>query len=236
MIEAAVTCYMCEAPKTSVEHVPPKCLFPKSKDLPVGADLRKQLITVPSCDGHNSEKSCDDEYLMYALTFGIQNNETARRQVNTKITRAIAANGSLARSLAKHHITVGIRDLLTTEKYNTIALCIDASRVHRALDQIGRALHFHHFKSKWLGQIQVIPLFLLSLEGDAPQIFNSHIENMGRLVEELLSGVPSHGANPEIFAYRAKNLDTGSGGSLSTVMLLSFFEGSKVILLFKSDV
>ena len=65
MNKTSVTCYMCSAPKTSVEHVPPKGLFPKSKDLPAGMNLRKQLITVPACDLHNTEKSHDDEYLMY---------------------------------------------------------------------------------------------------------------------------------------------------------------------------
>ena len=44
------TCYMCEKESTSSEHVPPKCLFPEKKDLPDGVDLRKSLITVPSCD------------------------------------------------------------------------------------------------------------------------------------------------------------------------------------------
>lgn len=60
-------CYMCEATATSVEHVPPRCLFPEQKDLPSGVNLRKQLITVPSCEAHNTSKSKDDEYLLYAL-------------------------------------------------------------------------------------------------------------------------------------------------------------------------
>ena len=63
------TCYMCTSAATSVEHVPPRCLFPEQKDLPIGVDLRKQLITVPSCDIHNSRKSKDDEYLFYASEF-----------------------------------------------------------------------------------------------------------------------------------------------------------------------
>ena len=61
------TCYMCDEESTSSEHVPPKCLFPEQKDLPEGVDLRKSLITVPSCDLHNSKKSNDDEYYSIVL-------------------------------------------------------------------------------------------------------------------------------------------------------------------------
>src|SRR4029077_16072891 len=55
------TCYMCDAPSTTAEHVPAKCLFPR------GSKYRKNLIKVPSCDAHNSHKSKDDEYLRHVL-------------------------------------------------------------------------------------------------------------------------------------------------------------------------
>jgi len=57
------TCYMCNEPETSREHVPAACFFPETKDLPPGIDLRRNLFTVPSCDTHNSHKSNDDQYL-----------------------------------------------------------------------------------------------------------------------------------------------------------------------------
>ena len=50
------TCYMCDSIATTREHVPPKCLFPEKKD--IGDDIyRQNLITVPSCDKHNTSKS-----------------------------------------------------------------------------------------------------------------------------------------------------------------------------------
>lgn len=59
-------CYWCGWVATSSEHVPPKCLFPESKDVKGIYDrsFRNNLITVPSCDKHNMKKSHDDEYLM----------------------------------------------------------------------------------------------------------------------------------------------------------------------------
>lgn len=230
MNQAPVTCYMCSAPKTSVEHVPPRGLFPKAKDLPPGTDLRKQLITVPACDVHNTEKSRDDEYLMYALVLGIQNNATALGQVKTKITRALTTNPGVARLITQHQQQVRVEDTTIGKIDETLALRVDATRVRQALDHIGRALHFHHFNSKWTGSIQVIHLFLLDLDGDAPQTFNTNLESMGRAVEELLSGEPAHGANPEVFTYKAVQ----PGPDIAAVMLLTFYEGSKVVLLFKN--
>jgi hypothetical protein len=56
-------CYYCNEIATTKEHTPPKCFFPKKKDLPSGSpDYRKNLITVPSCEKHNTGRSKDDEY------------------------------------------------------------------------------------------------------------------------------------------------------------------------------
>lgn len=49
------TCYACEKPATTREHVPPLCFFP--------SDQRKGLITVPSCKLHNNDNSRDVEYV-----------------------------------------------------------------------------------------------------------------------------------------------------------------------------
>src|SRR5580693_278477 len=55
------SCYACDTPKTSMEHAPPISFFPKNPN------YRKDLIKVPSCDRHNSQKSGDDEYARWHL-------------------------------------------------------------------------------------------------------------------------------------------------------------------------
>jgi len=50
-------CYYCGAPATSKEHVPPRGFFPKGSD----------LITVPSCEIHNNDKSHIDETMRVFL-------------------------------------------------------------------------------------------------------------------------------------------------------------------------
>src|SRR5690606_5165349 len=80
-------CYMCQNSATSSEHVPPQCIFPEKKD--ANQDLRKNLITVPSCEEHNQRKSHDDQFLMVSLAGLIGNNSIGFQHFNGKIQRAL---------------------------------------------------------------------------------------------------------------------------------------------------
>jgi hypothetical protein len=73
------SCYMCESVGTTREHSPPRCLFPESKDLEDRANLRKNLITVPSCADHNPRLSKDDEYFLVIAASNLEGN--ARRRL-----------------------------------------------------------------------------------------------------------------------------------------------------------
>lgn len=83
------TCYMCEKESTSVEHAPPRCIFPEQKDLQPGEDYRVNLITVPSCDEHNMQKSKEDEYLLYILPSTIGSNEVG---INSRLNETPMIN------------------------------------------------------------------------------------------------------------------------------------------------
>jgi hypothetical protein len=93
------TCYACGNSATSDEHVPPKCLFPETKDTPDGTDLRRNLFTVPSCEEHNTHKSGDDEYLFFVLAMNLPANHVANLQVSSKIARAVARRPKLVESM-----------------------------------------------------------------------------------------------------------------------------------------
>ncbi len=81
-------CYKCGKPATSREHVPPKCFFPEKKD--VGHDgFRKNLITVPSCDEHNYQKSDDDEFLLASVAAVLNNNSVGFNHNQSKVKRAM---------------------------------------------------------------------------------------------------------------------------------------------------
>ena len=52
---------MCEREGNTIQHSPPRCIFPEQKDSPPGVDYRKNLITVPACEEPNTARSKDDD-------------------------------------------------------------------------------------------------------------------------------------------------------------------------------
>lgn len=227
---SATQCYMCDATATSVEHVPPRCLFPEQKDLPSGVNLRKQLITVPSCDVHNTSKSKDDEYLLYALSMNIPNNPTASNHFSTKILRAIQRNPSVIKKFTEKQIPVKVEDTQTGEIHDTLALQVDRQRLENALMMIGRALYFYHFKTKWNGSVSAYPNFLLALTEPNARELNEPVEKMAALAEEFFLNQPCHGENQDVFSYHV----AAGQSPVETIMLLRFYEGSRVTLLFRN--
>ena len=222
-------CYRCQAPKTSVEHVPPRCLFPQKKDLPAGVDLRKQLITVPSCDTHNSSKSKDDEYLLYALLMNLPNNETAQNYFYKKAVRAIKRNPSLINRITERHTPVTAVDSKTGEVHHTAAVQIDEVRLSSALESIGFALYFHHFRATWNGSVSAYPHFLMHITEENARELNEPNEKMQQCAEVLMKDREQFGDNPEVFFYQLAD-----GGKVSKwIMYLTIYGGSKVTLLFK---
>src|SRR5713226_181962 len=97
----AAKCYMCEAIATSVEHVPPKCFFPKG--------YRANLITVPSCTAHNEQNSKDVEYVRNVIStqHGCTNKaaakafETAKRSFDKSVKLANRTFRDLRRVLVE---------------------------------------------------------------------------------------------------------------------------------------
>lgn len=116
---------MCDAPPTSREHVPPKCLFPEEKDLPTGVSLRKNLFKVPSCDSHNSQKSHDDEYFLYVLSTSFQINEIGLNHYRTKVRRAAKRNSSILGKIASTAKPVSYIDPKTEKKVASVSHRLD---------------------------------------------------------------------------------------------------------------
>jgi hypothetical protein len=223
------TCYMCTAKATSVEHVPPRCLFPEAKDLPPGLNFRKQLITVPSCDEHNGAKSKDDEYLLHSLLLNIPNNSTATNHTLTKLQRSIFHNPSIINALVSTQIPVVAEDTQSGQLHHTVAVQIDEKRLKTSLEMIGRALYFHHFNKRWEGAVSVYPHFLLWLTEPNAAELNKPSEEMSAAVEGLVQPEPRHGMNPDVFCYQIAHLNQ----AIELIMYLRIYEGSRVTLSFR---
>ncbi len=222
------TCYMCEKDATSREHVPPKCLFPKKKDLHKGANFKKRLITVPSCDEHNSKKSTDDEYLLYVLAISASSNDIGQNVSLKKVMRAIDRKPYLASQLLLKSMDVFIQNTKTSKIDKSIAIKVDRQRVNSALEHLSRGLFFHHFGTKWYGTVLVRPNFLFSMS-DGFRETNNQVKKTNDRSEKTFSTKDIYGENPDVFKYNAVD----EGPNKEKFMRLYFYNGSRVTVVFR---
>lgn len=219
---------MCDSFSTSDEHVPPQCLFPEKKDLPAGADLRKNLFTVPSCDAHNSQKSHDDDYFLYILTGCFQINEIGRNQYRTKVRRAIKRNPSLLKKIAASSMPVEITYPLSGNNKISRTFKLEEGRFDTIIDRLSRAIYFHHFQEKWLGQVKYQAEFLFATTNPLDEL-NNRCETISKNADEWFSRAIYHGENPAVFKYQTLE------NNESRKMRLHFYEGCKLLLIFDNQ-
>lgn len=219
-------CYMCDAPAVSKEHVPPKCIFPERKDI-AGQNFREGLITVPSCDAHNSKKSSDDEFLMVSLAGIIGNNSIGYQHKMTKVNRAIskASNRLLDKAFInrKHFIV----RLANNKFIEVIRGTADYRRLEKCFEQIAFGLFFHQFKKRFAGQLKVQMNYLDFEKKDDATL----AQFLKRRVELELNDKERFGKNPAVFFYQFTNPDQFG----LFAVRLCFYEGVEVLVAFKPD-
>ena len=167
---------MCDAPATTREHAPPLCLFPEAATL--GRDLRKKLITVPSCDQHNSVKSNDDEFFRATLiALAAEHSQAGQNQLFQK----------------------ALQGELPDQK---LPVQIDRDRFDKCVDHLARALLFHEFGKKWTHRLQIwSPQFVVPKNGVVAP--HEPSVNASRLAMRALGMEEFRGENPEVFKYKA---------------------------------
>lgn len=218
------TCYFCGQPKTSLEHAPPKCIFPAQKDAN-NKDHRKNLIKVPSCDIHNTEKSEDDEYLMMVLALYFQNNQVASNQIKTKITRAWKKTPNKAIKLLKNFRSVDIdgKKLFTFE--------LDTHRFQQCLELTAHALYFHNYGIRIIEPYKLIsaPMFEINVD-EVPLEVNKARISVLKMASELFQDAPRLGENQEVFWYQLTPELDGR-----YVVRMCFYEAFPVVLMASSS-
>ena len=219
---------MCNALATSREHVPPKCLFPERKDLPPGIDLRKNLLKVPSCDAHNSQKSHDDEFFLYVLSTSFQINEVGRNQYRTKVRRAAKRNSSILGTIASTATPVKYKDPEFKQYVSSVAHELEPNRFNTIIDRLARAIYFCHFKDKWAYNIRYQAEFLFATANQTDEA-NLRLREISKQADEWFSNIDFYGDNPEVFKYQAIETDH------NRIMRLHFYEGCKLLLIFNSQ-
>lgn len=219
-------CYMCDDPATSKEHVPPACLFPEEKDIKT-AIFRNNLITVPSCEQHNSKKSKDDEFLMGCLAGIVGNNAIGFFHAHTKVKRAMHRKGKdfihvLMKDVQKLNIksSKGLTHPVLTGKpdFNRLQLCFE---------HIAYGLYYHKFGKRFEGECHILMDFLTYEDERA--------ENFKLLCRKRIEVEPKkpkkEGSNPEIFRYNFFEPDQFGLIALQ----LMFYEGAKVFVAFEGN-
>lgn len=186
---------MCDQPATGVEHAPPRCFFPASKDLPKGVDLRRGLITVPSCDLHNGMKSTNDEYLAFVVLTHFENNDVAARQVMTKVLRALQKRPSLRGFFA-------VNRPVNLNGVKTLAYKVDTARFEIGMEQMARALYFNSFSDKWLAPIAIHSPALFQFDSPTAVSLHESKQNLASMMAEFLGAQPRIGENPDVFWYQ----------------------------------
>lgn len=206
---------MCAAPAVGREHVPPRCFFPKAKDLGAGQDLRKELQTVPSCELHNSAKSKDDEYFLNVVTSLEAINEVGRNHYCNQIRRQNQRNPSIIARFAERAVKVD-------EKFGHE---IETQRVDSFISHFACALYFLHLSEKWEGDISFIPEFAAR-----PPNSQEESERLQAIeeIDHMFRDAVFFGENPSVFKYQVVTLRS------SIQMRIHFYEGCKIFLDFEN--
>lgn len=221
------TCYMCKDVATSVEHVPPRFLFPEEKDMAPGAVLRRNLMTVPSCDQHNTQKSKDDEYLVCVLVACQGANDIGQEHFKTKIWRAITRRPALINMILEKSTASFIRESGSEEWHETRRVELDESRFYGALEKIARAIYFHHWGRKSPRQVDVWPHFLTRIGTEAADVVR-----VGSVITQssnhLFRDAEKYGENPDVFFFNAHLED-----ETTAIIRLVFYTGLIATITFR---
>lgn len=193
------TCYMCHRKKTSREHVPPQCIFPKGRDTKSKEDLRVNLITVPSCDLHNLQKSKDDEYLRFVLASSILGNSHQIDQIE-KIQRAWIRRPHVFQSFLKELKPVVIN--ISGKVEESISFKVDLERFESICHHLARGIFYHHYQRKWLGGYKVFSNMLVDLKSENGEDINKSVQKASSYVATIFEGEKEYGENKGIFRYK----------------------------------
>lgn len=200
---------MCNEPKTSVEHAPPKSFFPK--------EHRVNLITVPSCILHNENTSSDDEYARNIITVSINNNQESIDHFFSKSLKSFKRNKESTNKIVSTFINADEIQI------GAKAFRFDRARFDRVIRKIAYALYYHKYGKSWNRLLAVL----------TNQIRNADLTNdsFGGMFDKMsndLNSLPLEGNNPQIFQYSF--IEFGSNENDIAIFMI-FYEGFPLLII-----
>lgn len=217
------SCYACTAEGSSIEHAPPRCLFPKHSEYPEAGNLRRELITVPSCNEHNSEKSKDDVLFRWSVATNGRANQVGAWVAMNKVRKEFHRRPALGSTLLETAIPVRLALGSETKASEYFRIDLGGERLQRSIDLLGRALYRHEFGSSYLGPMRSAAHYLLGEGADAPPESQGFLE-VQALFDLALSAAPRRGCNPSVFWYQASKVP----GIHSAIFRVAVYEGCKI--------
>lgn len=210
-IAAKNTCYHCGKPATSKEHIPPKCIFPTN------SRYRKDLITVPACDEHNTDKALEDEFIMACVTPSVLNNNLAIAETRTRLKATLDKKPGLLAATMKNI------KWFEHEKSGIVLAEADVPRLTREFELMARGLYFYEKRRRFEGTCTVLTNFVVFRELE-DRMLEACRATIKKLVDKEKTAWEWQGANKEVFAYHLEEND-GIG-----MVVLRFFEGVEVYI------
>jgi len=168
-------CYCCDKDAISREHIPPKCIFPDPRPL--------NMITIPSCDKHNLEKSKDDEYFRwFIVTICAEFSSEAVQLLKGKVIRGLRRSPALLNMIMQG----AIKDI---DVYSKGGIWLgrrpgfkyDKNRILRILKLLCKGLYYYHFNKRIINIHKFALEFNPDLDKNAiDEITNLKLYNIGK--------------------------------------------------------
>lgn len=177
-------CYMCDDEGITREHAPPLSFFP--------AGYRTDLITVPSCNLHNTKNSMDVEYVRNVIVF-LQGGNSRAEEIFLKAERSIGKSPKLfSRTFSEFKAEI-------VKGEETGSFRIDLGRVEEIMRAIAFAMYFNDHGKRYDGEWRI---FSPSL-GTEQSVYQNEPDGWGQF-REMLDSI-QYGdmpvSEPEVFKY-----------------------------------
>ena len=176
-------CYFCGNEATTREHVPPKGFFPKNQ--------RRNLITVPSCSIHNTQKSGNDEY--FRLLIAAQVWPELPKELQDTIVRSFKRRPALARKLVQNSVN---------ENNGFFHYDAEHERLYASLESIGRGIIFREFNVIKRGTPELIMPNFTHLDDTATEEMRKRFVLAQIMSYDMMFEIKCRGENHEIFSYK----------------------------------
>jgi hypothetical protein len=152
-------CYLCGAPATTSDHVPPRGVFPSPRPA--------NLITVPACKTCNHGCSLDDEYFRTVVSAVSRDSPRSLHLLKQRILPRVREKPAMGIELLKsvHRVDVFSKGGIFLGRAPQIT--IDSARIQNVINKIVRGLFWHHTKQR-LGSDSIVEDYILNPRIEKP--------------------------------------------------------------------